>query len=153
MDFEEIMPDVIVITGCARSPLEDFGDKAAYMVQEFFNNVYNGLRSKNGSKQNVDVVPYILCTNIDWYKYDGIGTHQSGPFYGDIRLRNHSGKAYLSYSYKGMIHTFIKTASEDDTIDFKTIKSEKKLLSQTKKTIRLQDTEWFSKVGFVYGGE
>lgn len=145
--FEAITPKVIVVTGCAQSPLEVKNVTAAYMKQSFFDNVYAGVHNSDGSLVNgLESEPYILCTNIDWCRLNesnGILINESKPFYGDIKINNTSNGPRVGYSYKGDIHAFVKTGS-GGTIDFKTIKDNK--------ILKVQETEWFKKVGFKYGG-
>lgn len=146
--FNLITPQIIVVTGCAQSPLEIKNATAAYMKQEFFNNIYYGLHDQNGTLTNLlKKEPYILCTNIDWFrlnKSNNTPMNESKPFYGDIRISTKRNTARLSYSYTGNIHALVKTNSTDDTIDFTTYKK--------RKIVKIQDTIWFDKVGFKYGG-
>lgn len=145
--FETITPKVIVVTGCAQSPLEVINVNAAYMKQSFFDNVYGGVHNTDGLLvEGLESEPYILCTNIDWCRLNelnGMLIHESKPFYGDIIINNTSKGPKIGYSYKGDIHAFVKTGP-DGTIDFKTIKDNK--------ILKIQETEWFKKVGFKYGG-
>ena len=146
--FKCITPQIIVVTGCAQSPMEIKNPKSAYMRQAFFDNIYNGIHDENLNLiNNLTEEPYILCTNIDWFRSNesnNIPINESKPFYGDIHVSIFKSKVHLNYSYKGTIHAFIKTGSSDDTIDFKTVDGNK--------IIKIQDTEWFKKVGFVYEG-
>ncbi len=145
--FECIAPKIIVVTGCAQSPLEIKNTTAACMKQTLFDNIYHGMHDENGNLVNgLTEEPYILCTNIDWYRLNesnNVPINESRPFYGDIHVSSSESKAHLNYSYRGTIHALIKTGSSDDTIDFKTV--------DRNKIIKIQDTEWFKKAGFVYG--
>lgn len=147
--FNLITPKIIVVTGCAQSPLEIKNSKAAYMKQTFFDNIYNGLHDKNGNlNEALNYEPYIMCTNIDWYRLNEnnyLPINESKPFYGDIHISSSKKSIHINYSYTGNIHALVKTGSDDDTIDFTTYKDGK--------IIKLQNTKWFNIVGFLYGGQ
>ena len=145
--FNTITPKIIVVTGCAQSPLDVKNTTAAYMKQKFFDNIYNGLHDAQGVlNNNLLEEPYILCTNINWFRINesnNIPLNESKPFYGDIKISYSKGKTYISYSYRGIIHALVHTGSQEDVVDFRTVKEGK--------IVKIQDTEWFRKVGFKYG--
>jgi len=147
--YSIILPKIIVVTGCAQSPLEVKNVTAAYMKQGFFDNIYNAYHDEEGNlKETVYEEPYLLCTNIDWYRLNelnNLSMNESKPFYGDIHIYYKEKRTHLDYSYTGNIHALVKTGPSDDVVDFKTF--------ENGKIVKIQETEWFKKVGFTYGGD
>lgn len=147
--FKTITPKIIAVTGCAQSPLEPKLPKAAFMKQGFFDNIYDGLHDKEKVLiKGMATEPYIFCTNINWFRLNesnNLGINESKPFYGDIRIRTSPIGTKLNYSYKGNIHAFIKNGGLDGTLNFSTVAK--------RKLLKVQETAWFDKVGFTYGGK
>ncbi len=131
--FKKTTPKIVVVVGCAQSLL-GIVDNTSFVKQKFINNLKE---ATNGD------LPYILYTNICTYKnVNNVPYYFSGPFYGDISIRNIENKTFFSTSYCGTIHAYIQSAHENDILDFKTRNEDGNIL-------KLHETAWFSASGFV----
>lgn len=155
--LELAKPKMIVITGCAnylnpdwKNASDDIVVSALYgrtkLKQQLFDNI-------SSAYLGTDIKPVIMCTNINSQRFEkGINYFESVPFYGDIKARYSDGYLHVSNSYIGSIKPYISQKwnsdyqkDNDKEFSFYT-RNDTQILS-------LQDTDWFNKINYTFGGQ
>ncbi len=155
--FRLAKPKTIVITGCANYKDPSWQDATDDKVvsalvgrtklsQKLFDNISSAFREETRQ-------PLIMCTNINSQRFaNDTDYFESAPFYGDIKVKNRGDQLHISNSYIGSIRPYV---SQKWNAEYQ--KANKKEFTFTtrsgKEILSLQNTDWFSAVGFEYGGQ
>ena len=153
--FKTTKPKVVCAIGCAQCKLDNSGydSSAAFIEQQFLNNLYNGLKNEDN---DLAYTPTIFYTNVCCGKNDkatGIRVYESNPFYGDVKIDFRNSNIYVSSSYKGLVNAYI---SNEENIAF-----EKKhngeyynfTVRKNNSFVSFQNTDWFKRAGLFFGGK
>lgn len=153
--FKLAKPKMIAITGCANYKDPNWesasDDKVVSALvgrtklsQKLFNNISSAYKGETNQ-------PLIVCTNIDSQRFENdVDYFESAPFYGDIKVRFSDNKMHVSNSYVGSIRPYISLKWNAE-YQKKNKKEFTFFTRDGKKNLSLQNTDWFSAVGFKYG--
>lgn len=150
--FSILKPKIIVGTCCAsfkKTEWKNSGDDPVMSAlvgrpttkQRLFTSISSAYSDTN-------IRPLIMFTNINCCRSQFF---ESLPFYGDIKISFNCEKLHVSTSYCGNINAYISQKWNSDyyhdnneEFSFRTRKN-KKLLS-------VEETDWFTAIGFNFGG-